>query len=344
MRRPNHSVCGRCCTAPKSALCPPLLCSCSLRPTASLADWSLTVLVVEWLQLRVFKLLRLGGSLGSLQLISSVAAAAIADAAQLLVALVMITLICMVVFAAGLYQFEPGECGAASPPAECGDDFGRSLGSAAGWFLSQTRTFWWGLVTLTGVGYGDEYPMRAFGRIIAVVAAAVGVIIVAVPIEVIGRFFTAHFKRLVFTSVMERLCVDKAGGGQVNLACFYQALKDLDRKGLLKIPCPSSADEVEEIVELYDGKGNRRLEQSEWSTLIGDLVQDRADFAKYTVRKIIRELAQLKADLASSREELLALMRLREDQGEQLMQLVRKNPRHKPQPAASVDAEGPKGS
>ena len=46
-----------------------------------------------------------------------------------------------------------------------------------------------------GRGYGDEYPMYAMGRIIAMICATVGILIVAVPIEVIGRYFGQHFQR-----------------------------------------------------------------------------------------------------------------------------------------------------
>jgi hypothetical protein len=63
------------------------------------------------------------------------------------------------------------------------------------WFLSTPRTYWWSLVTLTGVGYGDEYPRKLPGRVLAIMCAIVGIIVVAVPIEVIGRYFGQHYKR-----------------------------------------------------------------------------------------------------------------------------------------------------
>jgi len=130
---------------------------------------------------RIFKLLRMG-SFHSIQLVYHTAGSALQDSAQLLVALVMVMLICMVVFSAAVHEFEPGT----NHTADSGDP--------ASWFLSIPGTFWWGLVTLTGVGYGDSYPMKAAGRVVAVIAALVGVIIVAVPIEVIGRYFTSHYR------------------------------------------------------------------------------------------------------------------------------------------------------
>ena len=175
-----------------------------------------TLQVLRVLRLaRVFKLLKMGNASASLQLVSATAGAAMADSFKILVALLMVTVICMIVFAAALAQFEPGS------------NYLADRGDPAGWFLSITRTCWWSLVTLTGVGYGDEYPMWAAGRMIAMICATVGILIVAVPIEVIGRYFGQHFQRHTYSRAMEDEC---EANGLLDIPLFYEKLKLLGKQ------------------------------------------------------------------------------------------------------------------
>ncbi|MFN0048743.1 MAG: ion transporter [Cytophagales bacterium] len=49
--------------------------------------------------------------------------------------------------------------------------------------------FWWGVITLTTVGYGDAYPITALGKIIGGMVALMGVLIVAIPTGIISSSF-----------------------------------------------------------------------------------------------------------------------------------------------------------
>jgi voltage-gated potassium channel len=56
-------------------------------------------------------------------------------------------------------------------------------------FGSIPRAFWWGIVTLTTVGYGDVYPVTGLGKMIAAAVAVLGIGLFALPAGILGSGF-----------------------------------------------------------------------------------------------------------------------------------------------------------
>lgn len=56
-------------------------------------------------------------------------------------------------------------------------------------FSSIPAAMWWGVVTLTTLGYGDVYPITALGRLLGGVIALSGLLIVALPTAILGAGF-----------------------------------------------------------------------------------------------------------------------------------------------------------
>jgi len=56
-------------------------------------------------------------------------------------------------------------------------------------FSSIPGTMWWGIMTLTTVGYGDVYPITALGKFFAALIAVMGVGLFAMPVGIIGSAF-----------------------------------------------------------------------------------------------------------------------------------------------------------
>jgi hypothetical protein len=60
-------------------------------------------------------------------------------------------------------------------------------------FASIVHSFWYVIVTVTTVGYGDVFPVAPAGQVIAAAAIMNGIIVLAMPIGVIGASFVEEF-------------------------------------------------------------------------------------------------------------------------------------------------------
>ncbi|MFN0059955.1 MAG: ion transporter [Planctomycetota bacterium] len=62
-------------------------------------------------------------------------------------------------------------------------------------FGSIPRALWWGVATLTTVGYGDVYPITLLGRICAAITAISGIGLIAMPTGILAAAFSDAFQR-----------------------------------------------------------------------------------------------------------------------------------------------------
>ena len=61
-------------------------------------------------------------------------------------------------------------------------------------FGSIPDAMWWGVVTLTTVGYGDVYPVTTLGKIIGAIIAMLGIGLFALPAGIIASGFAAEIQ------------------------------------------------------------------------------------------------------------------------------------------------------
>jgi len=57
-------------------------------------------------------------------------------------------------------------------------------------FGSIPRAMWWGIATLTTVGYGDAYPITVFGKILGAITAVIGIGLIAMPAGILAAAFS----------------------------------------------------------------------------------------------------------------------------------------------------------
>lgn len=80
-------------------------------------------------------------------------------------------------------------------------------------FPNIVATFWWAIATLTTVGYGDVFPVTAYGKLLSGLIAVLGIGIVALPAGILSSAFIEKLekekeKRLAALAVKNASLVD----------------------------------------------------------------------------------------------------------------------------------------
>jgi len=81
-------------------------------------------------------------------------------------------------------------------------------------------SFWWGLMVLTTVGYGEKVPHTWAGQLIGGLCALIGVFILALPVPIVVNSFASNYKNRVWRNevmmkkqMQERSEPEKADNG-----------------------------------------------------------------------------------------------------------------------------------
>jgi len=149
--------------------------------------WYLELLDAEHLSalriLRILRLLRLLKHSEGLQMFLSCMARSL-DGLYLLSILLCLAIL---IFSSLLWYAEKGRW------SEELQAFIRSDGAPSP-FDSIPHCFWWSIVTLTTVGYGDTYPVEPMGKLVAACAMLSGILVLALPLSIIGTTFTEVYE------------------------------------------------------------------------------------------------------------------------------------------------------
>jgi voltage-gated potassium channel len=82
---------------------------------------------------------------------------------------------------------------------------------------------WWAATTVTTVGYGDQFPVTAYGRVIAVLLMLGGIALLGVVTASVAAWFVKHF------SALERTEVELEAEATMTTAALQQIASRLER-------------------------------------------------------------------------------------------------------------------
>ncbi len=189
---------------------------------------------------RVLRIVRLGVKFGRLSIIGS----SIRECIDMLLVSLAIGSVCTVIFSTLIYYAEHGDYVASLDIyARRTDVYCEGLSQSVtsiyqsdgtlvsgcthveSPYKSIPASFWWCMVTLMTVGYGDHVPATGWGKLVACLTMVTSVLLLALPISVIGTEFTRQWLNYKVDSEFER---DKK---TVTPRCYrlFKALKEQTR-------------------------------------------------------------------------------------------------------------------
>eukprot|EP00744_Colponema_vietnamica_P004619 GILI01006863.1.p1 GENE.GILI01006863.1~~GILI01006863.1.p1 ORF type:complete len:424 (+),score=136.38 GILI01006863.1:49-1320(+) len=163
---------------------------------------------------RIFRVFKMTRYSSNLQVLFSAIASSVAALGMLLLLLCLGTILS----ASLMYYCERGSWSSVH------DMWVREDGSPSP-YSSIPASFWWAIVTMTTVGYGDVFPVTPLGKLVGACTMVCGVLVVALPVTILGSNFSDAWKAQEENNRMQQLTTLAASSDGVAARVGREALE-----------------------------------------------------------------------------------------------------------------------
>ncbi len=153
---------------------------------------------------RVFRIFKLSRHSMGLQILGQTLKASLSE----LMTLVFFLCVGIILFSSGMYYAE----------------------NSTEVFVSIPDAFWYSLVTMTSVGYGDKYPATTLGKVIGSLCVLCGVLTIALPAPVIVSNFELFYKR-------DRMIAQSEEANQKDMLMMMEKEQNGDEWWMMQLYC-----------------------------------------------------------------------------------------------------------
>jgi len=247
---------------------------------------------------RVFRVFKFGKYSAGIQMF----AGALAKSTQPLSILIFLLVLTVIILSSIIYMAE-GQIADSNSTAydpQLLDMAGVSAQGQLYCFGTIPRSFWWAVVTMTTVGYGDCFPVSTPGKLLAMLTMLIGVLILALPITVVG----SNFQKMVEmyeeeTSMLHEF--DKSEDGMIDeheLRAFLAAKRKDNalRKDVDLNPV--------RLMNKYDPQCNGTLSFQEFQALKRDVVDPSAADPQSNIRILLKRTAEQELSIKAVQAQL----------------------------------------
>lgn len=229
---------------------------------------------------RVCRVLRIAKAARHSQMLTSILAVFVEVFRSGLAVVLMLLCFTTILSASLVFLFESDSCGAS----------GACSGAAAD-FESIPAAFWWAISTLTTVGYGDAVPQTIAGKIVGVVTAVTGMIVLAVGIALVSINF-----RDVSSQQQARAGRQRCGGSSGPEARAKDAQEVEELLADLRVGSSELAEKLRALVSCQDDKSKVQL------LAMLDMLSKHTDVLSMDVQVFMRRLASLHDEIPPPRQ------------------------------------------
>lgn len=223
--------------------------------------------------LRLFRIFKLGRYSSGMRLMGE----ALGKSSQALSVLMFFLCIGVILFSSALYNVERISCPQRKELAamnatqkyieECMEEWAGGFSATYGLccdehdspndFPSIIETFWWSIVTMTTVGFGEVFPKTWAGQVVGTITMLAGLLLISLPVAIVGREFQdvyeAHAARVGDRKMFGQ---DSGGGGKAMRRASGSdpaQMRGMGRKlRAMRISDPMLSCEVRELSDLFD--------------------------------------------------------------------------------------------